>query len=616
VVDELTYPALRAVGLAVGVALSVLLGLMQRRVDRGAAAPSGYQLLWVIGLLWTLGSFLRHTLPLAGVAADATSVRLAGTLAWACTILGPVAIGRFLQARLGWSSRPAAVFLMFTGAVSALNLGLLLWAAATHALDVDASWYPEVSLYIALILTAIALILHRLQGPRSTDPVGSKPRRFGRLMLLLAVAQVAAALSSLRYSSLPDGLRTLVSVISEHWTIPWSILIAVSLAQIHHADLVLKRSLWLLASVSAAALLSMLVLRLSGLALVAATLTGAASMLSAPLVIRALDFLVDRIWLKRPDYLLAIRDFEESVRRIYDRQELLDAAAHAVRSTLRLDAQVVPAADSPAATPALASIPIDAAHAGYHLEVSAAHQARTLMQSEFGFLEAIGSQLGRRLDAIHFEKQQRAQQLREERLRRLATEAELKALRTQVDPHFLFNTLNTIADLVSSNPLQAEQMIERLAECFRYALARHSHDFSTLDEELEFARHYLGIEQVRFGERLRVRLSRGDAPGGEALPSLLLQPLLENAIRHGLASIREGGCISVIAKLEGKYLRLQVDDDGAGLRAGFGESHGVGLQNVRDRLQALYGGAASLQIGGRPGERGTSVIILVPRRGN
>ena len=112
---------------------------------------------------------------------------------------------------------------------------------------------------------------------------------------------------------------------------------------------------------------------------------------------------------------------------------------------------------------------------------------------------------------MRFEQQQRAQHLREERLSRLLTEAELKALRTQVDPHFLFNTLNTIADLISTNPRQAEEMIQRLAECFRYALSRHSRDLSTLDDELEFARHYLGIEQVRFGDRLRVSLSRGDA---------------------------------------------------------------------------------------------------------
>jgi two-component system LytT family sensor kinase len=197
-------------------------------------------------------------------------------------------------------------------------------------------------------------------------------------------------------------------------------------------------------------------------------------------------------------------------------------------------------------------------------------------------------------------------------LKRLLTEAELKALRTQVDPHFLFNTLNTIAELIGSNPSQAEQMTERLAECFRYALSRHSRDLSTLDDEFEFARHYLDIEQVRFGDRLRVQLSRGDATGTESVPSLLLQPLLENAIKHGLSPAREGGCVSVSAKREGAYLRLQVDDDGVGLRADFAARSGVGLRNVTERLATLYAQAAKLMIGNRTDGRGTSVTILVP----
>jgi two-component system LytT family sensor kinase len=218
-------------------------------------------------------------------------------------------------------------------------------------------------------------------------------------------------------------------------------------------------------------------------------------------------------------------------------------------------------------------------------------------------------QLVHHLDAMHFEAEQRALLLREERLKRLLTEAELKALRTQVDPHFLFNTLNTIADLISANPQQAERMTERLAECFRYALAKHSRDLSTLDEELDFARQYLEIEQVRFGDRLRVRLSRGDATGSEAVPSLLLQPLLENAIRHGLAPVREGGCVSVQAHREGERLHLSIEDDGVGLARD--SRTGVGLRNVQERLRTLYAQAGEFLIGARPGG-GTLIRIVIP----
>jgi two-component system LytT family sensor kinase len=246
------------------------------------------------------------------------------------------------------------------------------------------------------------------------------------------------------------------------------------------------------------------------------------------------------------------------------------------------------------------------------LTITTTHEARTLMQPELAFLDSVRTQLEHRLDAMRFEAEQRAVLLREERLRRLLTEAELKALRTQVDPHFLFNTLNTIADLISANPAQAERMTERLAECFRYALATFSRDFSTLDEELNFARHYLDIEQVRFGERLQVQLSRGDATGNEAIPSLLLQPLLENAIRHGLAPVREGGRVSVSVRREGERLRLIVEDDGVGLSPGFAARAGIGLRNVQDRLQTLYGQTAEFIIAERKGGRGTSVTLVIP----
>jgi sensor histidine kinase YesM len=132
---------------------------------------------------------------------------------------------------------------------------------------------------------------------------------------------------------------------------------------------------------------------------------------------------------------------------------------------------------------------------------------------------------------------------------------------------------------------------------------------STLDEELDFARHYLGIEQVRFGDRLRVQLSRGDATGSEAVPSLLLQPLLENAIRHGLAPVREGGCVSVQAHRECERLHLRIEDDGVGLRADM--RAGVGLRNVQERLRTLYAQAAEFIISERPGG-GTMITIVIP----
>ena len=549
---------------------------------------SGYLLLWVLGFIWTFGSFLRCALELAGVPADSAVVKFAESFAWSCTLLGPVAIGRLLQGGIGTSSRASKAFFRLTVGVSFLNLVLMTRANYVHDFRLEDSAYPTTSFFIALGVGALALVIYLRQ--RELAPVRTAmPRWFAPAALLFAAIHTSAILFSTLIPDLPQAVLTVASLVGRHWTIPWSVLIAVSLARAHYADVILKRSLWLLLCVAVATFIAMGVIDVpAGLPELATTLIVAALMLVAPLLFRALAGLVDQIILDRPDYTQAARALEESLRRAARPEELIEAALASVRSTLRVDARF-----------------------DDRIEITPTHQARTLMQPEVAFLESVRTQLGHRLEALRFEDEQRALYLREERLKRLLTEAELKALRTQVDPHFLFNTLNTIADLISTNPDQAERMTERLAECFRYVLAKHSRDLSTLDEELGFARQYLGIEQVRFGDRLRVHISSGDARGSEAVPSLLLQPLLENAIRHGLAPLGEGGSVRVTAQREGERLRVSVEDDGVGLARG-AQRTGVGLRNVQERLRTLYGQAAEFLIGERSGGRGTAVTIVLP----
>jgi two-component sensor histidine kinase len=585
---------LDAIAFAAGAALCAMLGSMQLRVDRAGTGDghvaSGYLLLWVLGFIWTFGNFLRGALALAGAAPDSVSARFAETFAWSCTLLGPIAMGRLLQAGIGTTSRASRAFLIFSIGVSLLNLGLFIRAIHVHAWRLDDSAYPTTSFYIALVAGIIALLLYKAHRTNAAPKRRSMPRWFAPAAFAFAAIHTSAILFSTLFPRMPDGLMTAAGLIGRHWTIPWSVLIAVSLAQAHYADVVLKRSLWLLVSVTTGTLVGLYVIGASpGLPLLATVLATAALMLASPFLIRALEAVVDKVILARPDYAEASRRLEQAFRGAKDPDQLIDAALESLRATLHVEARWE--------------------EASRQLEVSVTHEARTLMQRERDFVESVRMQLGHRLDAMHFETEQRALLLREERLKRLLTEAELKALRTQVDPHFLFNTLNTIADLIGSNPQQAERMTERLAECFRYALAKHSRDLSTLDEELDFARHYLEIEQVRFGDRLRVQLSRGDALGSEAVPSLLLQPLLENAIRHGLAPVREGGCVSVQAHREGERLHLQIEDDGVGMRTD--SRTGVGLRNVQERLRTLYAQASEFFIGGRPGG-GTVIKIVIP----
>jgi two-component sensor histidine kinase len=592
---DLTHAALDAVAFLTGATLSAMLGLMQSRVDRAAGRTSGYLLLWALGFIWTFANFLRCALELAGASPDAASTKLAVTFAWSCTLLGPIAMGRLLQGGIGTTSRVSRGFQALVYGVSLLNLVLMGLAYRQFAGQLEESWYPTTSFYMALGVGLLALLTYLLErggmARRHNDPAPRRgtPRWFVPAAFAFAAIHTSAILVGMLFPHLPESVATAASLIGRHWTIPWSILIAASLAQAHFADLVLKRSLWLLACVSVATGFAMLVAT-PGLPLLATALAAAALMLAAPLILRISDTLVDRIILDRPDYAQAQAALDREFRRASEPGQLVAAALDSLRVTLRVDARWLE-------------------HAR-RFDITPTHQARTLMQREQTFVESVGTQLTHRMEALRYEQEQRALHLREERLKRLLTEAELKALRTQVDPHFLFNTLNTIADLIATNPQQAERMTERLAECFRYALAKHSRNLSTLDEELGFARQYLEIEQVRFGDRLRVQLSRGDALGNEAVPSLLLQPLLENAIRHGLAPVREGGCVSVQAHLDGDTLRLSVADDGVGLRAD--SRDGVGLSNVRERLRTLYAQAAEFLIGAGTGGRGTIVTIVLP----
>jgi len=611
---DLTYVVLDAVAFLTGAALSAMLGFMQWRVDRAARRVSGYLLLWFLGFVWTFGNFLRCTLDIAGFGAESTAARFAECLSWSCTLLGPVTIGRLLQGAIGTTSRAARRFWVFTVAMSCVNLGLFIYATWRHAGQLDGSDYPTTSFYIGLAVATIALVLYSRAPRGATARSRTSVRRwFVPAAFLFAAIHATTIALGVLYPGMPAGLLTTTTLIGRHWTIPWSILIAVSLAQTHYADVVLKRSLWLLVSVALAALIGTQVIEATmGLPRLGLTLGIATLILSAPFLFRSLETFVDRAILKRPNY--SHRLLDDAFRRIAEPKQLIHAALECLRGTLRVDARWVESGrtETPAA---LASVTVRCPDGAAHrLEVTASHEARTMMQAELAFLDSVGTQLEHRLDALHFEAEQRALHLREERLKRQLTEAELKALRTQVDPHFLFNTLNTIADLIGTNPQQAERMTERLAECFRYALAKHSRALSTLDEELDFARHYLGIEQVRFGDRLRVSLSRGDAVGSEAIPSLLLQPLLENAIRHGLAPVREGGSVSVQARRDGEHLRLTVEDDGIGLQPG--SSAGVGLRNVQERLRTLYAEAAEFIIRTRAEGRGTEVIIVVPLHAN
>jgi LytS/YehU family sensor histidine kinase len=189
-----------------------------------------------------------------------------------------------------------------------------------------------------------------------------------------------------------------------------------------------------------------------------------------------------------------------------------------------------------------------------------------------------------------FYREARDREMTAVELESLLHQAQLEALRSQLNPHFLFNALHSIAELVHTDPKLAEQLILRLGELLRQILQSSTCQEVTLAEELEFIRGYVEIEQMRLGERLRVSWDI-DAGALEArVPSLILQPLVENAVQHGIAAAAGPGMLVIAARRDAQFLQLEIRDNGPGLaQTSIDRRQGIGLANTRARLQRLYG---------------------------
>ena len=214
--------------------------------------------------------------------------------------------------------------------------------------------------------------------------------------------------------------------------------------------------------------------------------------------------------------------------------------------------------------------------------------------------------------AVRASRRLRAHEAAAARSEALRIRAELQALRARLDPHFLFNTLHTLMALVRSDRSRAEQALERFGDLLRYVLDvnRDELDEVALADEWAFVRDYLALEQLRLGARLTVREALDPDSLDVAIPAFTLQPLVENAIRHGIAPLPGGGTLTVASLLEGDTLRLEVRDDGAGTTASGRDAGGLGIRVVRQRLIARHGTAASVDVHGAPGAGFVAIVRL------
>lgn len=329
------------------------------------------------------------------------------------------------------------------------------------------------------------------------------------------------------------------------------------------------------------------------------TITLLPLLLATPWVYRRLESWLDRVWLgRRFTPVTAAKFFSTALQTATTEEELVKRGQAQLAEIFQADVHIALGSNSAAkeGLDVILEVGIEShgERAGIIQLGRRANQAPYLSE-DIALLASLADTFSFVLENIRL-------QVRKQELTLQAVRSDLKALRAQINPHFLFNALNAVAGLIHKDPVRAEETVEQLSEVFRYTLTRSEKEWVRLQEELDFVRSYLDVEQVRFGDRLQVRIEIEPGVEKAAIPAMMVQTLVENAIKHGVASVRGVGVVEVQARHTGSQLRIQVSDNGPGFRdtpsaesPTQGASPGHGLKNIRERLQGYFGDAAILR---------------------
>jgi two-component system, LytTR family, sensor kinase len=643
---------LNLVGLSTGVVLYAMLLAMVVRAGRAPGLTSRFDplllLTSLLGLAWNLCALTAYELPKVGI--EGPFPYLAAVGFGALGFLPAVVVHSVLRGeRHGVRGALKQSLATVAYAVSAIAAMLHIGAAWTGG-PVPAALGMRLLTY-----TFVALVL----------PLAAVTRRQpGSRRALWAAALATFAVSALHLSQLHRGDAAWpVELVGHHASLPLAFAILYQDYPFALADLFLKRALALVAIV-AVAFAAIATFGLQSVAFaqfvhvdprqvsILVTLWVATALLY-PSVRRVSAWFVDMIVLRRPDYpslraaiarKVQTRDDVPTV--LSDVCESLAPALSAPSVTWRewrprgddeaLGPVVVAGTEAaallksaaaagplpagqrfPGPIAAIVTVPTsDPPH--FVVVIAQLIGGRRLLSDDLATLEAIAVVVARRIDAIRITNERYERAIREQQIGKLATEAELRALRAQINPHFLFNALTTIGYLIQTAPPRALQTLLRLTTLLR-AVLRSEGEFTTLGHELEVVESYLDIERARFEQRLRVTIDVPARLRHIRLPPLVLQPLVENAVKHGIAQKQMGGEVAIRARVDridhnNRRLSLIVEDTGTGTTSEAfqqGRSSGVGLRNVERRLMCHYGDAASLSIRTAPGE-GTLVEIRMP----
>jgi anti-sigma regulatory factor (Ser/Thr protein kinase) len=446
-------------------------------------------------------------------------------------------------------------------------------------------------------------------------------------------ALLVFAVSALHLSSQAEENSWLVELVAHQSSLPLALAILLQDFRFAFADLFLKRALSLLLLASLAFGLYVYVAvpllawhethdRNDVQAAVIVLTLWMATALAYPQLHKFAVWLVDKIILRRANYEKLQTEIAQAIEKSGDIKSVLDeicskltfalTTREAVWNEVLQNETTLPTVNF---TRNSAEIFVPTAETPfYEIRLRDFAGGRNLLSDEIKMLEAVSLLAARRIDNLRVSDERYKQKIQAQEFSKLATEAQLRALRAQINPHFLFNALTTIGYLIQTAPEKAFSTLMKLTQLLR-GILRAKGEFSTLGEEIKLIENYLEIEKTRFEERLNVKISVPQDLQKMRVPGLILQPLVENAIKHGISKSKSGGEVSIEAKLENEkdtvFLKLSVFDSGAGVSEKEileARENGFGLNNIEQRLHSYYGKTASLEIKSEAGKGTTAEI--------
>ena len=601
----------------------------------------------VCAFLWCAGGLARAVCSAIGISRNAHPALLAQAIQYSAAAAFPIAVLALWRpfAARAWQ-KTASRTLHWIACLCAAALAFYFWYTVAHV-------GTRMQFHLMQVATAGSAALILLAGALTSLPRATTPRAvyLPSLAIVLAVWGAAITLPLSDIVGSQTHFSALLLFIGLHLVMLVVLCALFLFARFRFADLfvrygvrILLAGLWasLLAFFAQSTLLAHVAGQMPALHVFAVILMAGVLLLSFTFVDDRLGRIVNHWLFRPPDYRAATRELGNRLAPLRHEPELAAATEAAATQALHLrGARLLDAAGLPPSAwtasllegelveldysePLRARLPLEGAEVllpvhsnakvSHVLAVAPGPARPRLVSHDLNFLRALAAQFGNRLDALHREREAIERHNREAVLLQQVAEAELRALRAQINPHFLFNSLNTIADLIVRDATRAEAMTLRLASVFRHVLAHSSRSMTTLREEVDFLRTYLYIEEARFGDRLRVTIDIAPAAAAQPVPSLILQPLVENAMKHGLGPKPGPGNIWISAAMEPTHLCVKIEDDGMGPPAtppaDSDDRHG--LRNVAARLRSLYGDDASVEMAARPGG-GACVTVRIPK---